>query len=103
MISLRREWDAVGAARLAVLVRAQVAVDAGALTVKQVAQVFEVSEATWYRWVQSLGLRELAAECVAGVDAALRAAGATDETTLADVRADPDLALALGTRGVWSR
>lgn len=103
MIALREESEAVATSRLAVLVRCQIAIDSGALKARHVAQVLGRSVAAWYRLVDDLGLRELAAECVAELDGALRDAGATGETTLADVNADPDLALAAGRRGVWQK
>lgn len=103
MINLHRDLEAASAGRLAVMVRAQVAIEAGTLSVAQVAQVFGISASTWRRWVEPLGLRELAADCVNEVDRALRSAGATGETTLSEVKSNPDHELALGAAGVWRK
>lgn len=103
MITVRREFDAAKTARVAALVRAQVFVLSGVLTVTQASHALGISVRTWHKWSTDLGLRELARECMADVDHSLRDAGATDDTTVADVKANPDLALASGSAGVWPK
>jgi hypothetical protein len=103
MVALREQWAAVDRSRLAALVRAASHTMTGLLTVRDVCQALQISEATWHRWCRDLGLRELARDCVAEVDRALRSAGADETTTVEDVKADPDLALAVGAVGVWPR
>lgn len=110
---IQREFAAAHAARVGALVRAQIAVMSGSLTVGQVAFILGIGRGTWHRWVRDFGLRELAADCVLEVDQALRGAGvhdlstpqggASDDTTVDEVKADPNLQLALGSIGVWRK
>jgi len=95
MIAVHREFTAAASARLAALVRAQAFISTGLLRVVDVCQALGVTERTWYRWAAELELKDLAADVVAQIDAALREAGATEQTTAAEVRADPNLELAL--------
>lgn len=103
MIGLQRDWESLGAERLAVLVKAQVAVMSGTLTAGHVSQALGLSQARWHKWVEMYGLEELAVECVAELDRALRAAGADGLSTVAEVQADADLSLAAGKTGVWQK
>jgi len=99
MITVHREFTAAAQARLAALVRAQTYIITGRLRVVDVCQALGVTERTWYRWAAELELRELAGDVVAQIDTALTGAGATEQTTGRDVRADADLELALLAAG----
>lgn len=96
LAAIQREFAAVAEARLAALVRAQIHILSGALTVTDISHALGVTRGTWYRWQREFELRELAVECVAEVHQTLStvAAHGGDET---------DAELALGAIGVWGR
>lgn len=103
MVTIHREFTAAATARISALVRGQAMVMSGLLTVGNLAQALGVSEATWHRWARDLGLRELAADVVADLDTALRAAGADQSTTTDDIKNTPELELAAGAAGAWRK
>lgn len=102
LATIQCEFSAARAARVAALVRAQVAIMSGSLTVGQVAFALGITRGSFHRWQRDLGLRELALECVIEVDQALRATGArNDDNTTENLTKDQELAL--GSIGVWKR
>jgi len=106
MIDLHQRWQAWQDSRTASLLLAARLIDDGVLSLANVCMALDMSPATWYRHRKALRPvrgSELEAAMVAEIDQALRAAGATDATTLADVKNNPDLELALAAIGVDHR
>jgi hypothetical protein len=113
MVALHRHWTAAAEARaaaaqarVAVLLWAASVVEEGTLPVAQVCLALQISQNTWYRHMRALRpVRGSETErlAVAAIDQALREAGADETTTIEDVKANPDLELALATIGVHHR
>jgi hypothetical protein len=76
-------------------------VEIGLLSVADVCRSLDVSPSTWTRYARIA--RPLMLDAAQEVDGALREAGADENTTLADVKTNPDLELALAAVGVHHR
>lgn len=96
LAAIQREFAAVAEARLAALVRAQIHIMSGALTVTDIAHAIGVTRGTWYRWQREFELRELAVDCVTEVHQTL-------STVFAHGGDETDAELALGSIGVWGK
>jgi hypothetical protein len=101
MIQLHRGWQGWQAARLTVMVTAAAMLETGLLTVADVCQALQVSPSTWQRYARIA--RPLMLDAAATIDGALREAGAGEDTTVDDVKTDPDFELALASVGVHHR
>lgn len=106
MIALREQWQAWQNTRTECLMWAVALVDQDVLTVAQACQALGISQASWYRHRRALRAvpgSQTEADVLAAIDQVLRAAGADETTTLADVKNNPDLELALAAIGVHHR